>query len=87
MVWQDIAIAFLTFIFGYALIPQVYHGFKHKKGAIIIQTGMLTFIGLYILAFVYLTLGLYFATAMSLFTGTLWYLLLFQKLIYRTKTS
>ncbi|MAG07309.1 hypothetical protein CMI46_00640 [Candidatus Pacearchaeota archaeon] len=83
MVWQDTIIAILTFLFGYALIPQVYQGFKNKQGIIVIQTGFISFVGLYILAFVYLTLNLYFAAAMVLFTGTLWYLLLFQKILYR----
>ena len=83
MVWQDIVIAVLILLFGYALVPQVYEGFKKKQGVIVVQTGVITFVGMYSLAFVYLTLGLYFSALMALVTGTLWYLLLFQKILYQ----
>jgi hypothetical protein len=45
MVWQDYAITIVNIIFGYALIPQVYQGFKDKKGYINLQTGLLNTVG------------------------------------------
>jgi len=83
MIWQDYVVAITTILFGYALIPQVYYGFKKKKTTITIQTSTITFLGLYTLAVTFLTLGLYFSTFANLITGTLWAILLIQKLIYR----
>ncbi|HRZ86034.1 MAG TPA: hypothetical protein P5277_04630 [Candidatus Paceibacterota bacterium] len=85
MSWQDITISILTLLFGYALIPQVYHGFKIKKTTITIQTALITCLGLYILAITFLTLNFYFSFAMDLFTGTLWLVLLIQCIVYREK--
>jgi len=68
--------------FSYALIPQVYQGFKKKKALINTQTSAITSIGMLVLATIYLTLKLYFSVIVSELTAILWSLLLFQKLIY-----
>ena len=83
MMWQDIVITIANLMFTYALIPQVYHGFKTKKGAMIVQTALITTIGLYAMAIAFFSLGLIFSTIISLLNGTLWFLLLIQRLIYR----
>jgi len=83
MVWQDYIITIATILFGYALLPQVYHNFKIKKTTITVQTSTITFLGLYTLSIMFLTLNLYFSAAANLITGTLWAVLLMQKLIYR----
>ena len=83
MIWQDITITAVNIIFAYALIPQVYQGFKEKKGFINLQTGLLTALGMYTLAFVFFTLNLIFSTIMVIFVGTLWLSLLIQKIIYK----
>ncbi len=67
----------------YALLPQVYQGFKHKKGFINLQTSVITAIGMYAISYAYLTLKLYFSAFMGLITGTLWIILFFQKMIYK----
>ena len=83
MLWQDIVIPIVHVIFAYSLVYQVYHGFKHKKPAIAIQTALLTSLGLYTLAFVFITLSLYFSAISSFTVGTLWLILLFQTIIYK----
>ncbi len=81
--WQDIVISISTLLLGYALIPQVIEGFRKKKGLMNIQTAMITTLGLYTIAVMLLTLGLYFSFAMNFLTGTLWAILLIQKIIYK----
>ncbi len=81
--WQDTIITTIIILFSYALIPQAYQGFKEKKGLINIQTSLITSIGMYVLAFVYNTLNLTFSTIMSILAGTIWLVLLIQKLIYK----
>ncbi len=83
MVWQDIVMGIMNVIFSYALIPQIFHGFKSKKGLIEIQTSLISSIGLFILAFTVLTLKLYFAAGTTFLAGLLWSILLIQKLIYK----
>lgn len=83
MVWQDIVIAIANALFGYSLVYQVYIGFKEKKGFLTIQTSLLTTIGLYALSIAYLTLNLYLSTIIGFFNGTMWFLLLIQRLVYK----
>ena len=81
--WQDIFVAIANILFGYSLFYQVYHGFRKKKGFLTLQTSFLSTAGLYALAFVYFTLGLYISTIITLFNGTMWLLLLIQRVIYQ----
>jgi len=83
MVWQDIIVAIASILFGYSLLYQVYKGYKEKKGFLSIQTSLLTSIGLYALAFVYFTLGLFISTSITTFNGTMWLLLFIQRIIYK----
>jgi len=83
MIWQDIIITIANFLFAYALIPQLYRGFKTKRAAMVLQTAILTTIGLYATSLAFFTLSLYFSGTISLINGTLWAMLLIQKLIYR----
>ena len=83
MIWQDIVIAIINIVFGYSLVYQVYIGFKEKKGFLSLQTSLLTTIGLFVLAVIYLTLNLYISTLVTLITGIFWFLLLVQRLIYK----
>jgi hypothetical protein len=82
MVWQDILISLANIIFAYSLAYQVYIGFKEKKGALSIQTALLTFISLYVLSFAFITLNLFLSAIVSAFNGTMWALLLMQRLTY-----
>ncbi len=81
--WQDYIITLSVLAFSYALIPQIYQGFKKKKGYINLQTSAITAIGMYVLTFTYFTLELYFSTIMVFITGTLWGVLFIQKILYK----
>jgi len=82
MLWQDIVIAIACIIFSVSLIPQIYQGFKEKKGHIAYATSVPTFIGLFAITYTYFTLGLVFSGVISFITGALWLTLFIQKLIY-----
>ncbi len=70
-------------ILSYALIPQISHGFKRKKGFVTFQTALISSLALYLLAFTIFTLKLYFSAATTFLAATLWSILLIQKLIYK----
>tara|TARA_Y100000296_G_scaffold81603_1_gene109153 strand:+ start:729 stop:980 length:252 start_codon:yes stop_codon:yes gene_type:complete len=83
MTWQDIVITITIIAFGYALIPQVYQGFKQKKGFINLQTSGITALGMYVITFVYFTLKLYFSTIVVFITAVFWTILFAQKIVYK----
>jgi hypothetical protein len=68
---------------GYALIPQIYKGFKSRKNYITVQTGIITTIALYIMGTTFLTLKLYLSSGITLFNAILWMILLIQSIIYK----
>lgn len=81
MVWQDIVITICIIASSYALVPQIYQGFKQKKGFINIQTSSITSVALYIISFSYMTLKLYFSSAMTLTAAVLWTILFSKKCV------
>ena len=83
MIWQDIAITIANVLIGYALIPQVYKGFKSKRNHIAFQTGIITTLALYIMGIAFLTLKLYFSSGIMLFNATMWMILFVQSIIYK----
>lgn len=83
MTWHDTIITICIIFFSYALVPQIYQGFKQKKGFINLQTSLITFIGMYVLAFTYFKLDLIFSTIMAMIAGTLWLILFIQKINYK----
>lgn len=83
MLWQDLVITVACVVFSVSLLPQVYHGFKEKIGPITYGTSVPTFLGCYVMAFVYFTLALYFSAVTTFVTGTLWLILLIQRIIYK----
>jgi len=85
MVWQDIAITIATIVFSCALIPQVYKGFKEKRGVIALQTALLTTLGLYTIAISFAALNLMFSALANTINGTLWAILLLQGVIWPDK--
>ena len=68
---------------SYALIPQVYQGFKVKKSLITIQTSLITTIAIYSMTIAFFSLGLYFSAIMDFIIGTLWLIIFIQGIIYR----
>lgn len=85
MIWQDLVLTIVNIVFSISLIPQVIHGFKEKKGLITLPTSIPTFIGLYVIGGTYLTMNLFFSSVMAFATGTLWFILFIQRLIYKEK--
>lgn len=83
MAWQDFLITFIIICFSYALVPQIYRGFKEKKGLIDFQTSLITSLGMYGLSLIYLTMELYFSSIIAYITGILWTILFTQKIIYK----
>jgi uncharacterized protein with PQ loop repeat len=81
--WQDIVLMIVSILLSYALIPQVIKGFKSKRRLISIETSIITFLGLYVASYIYLTLNLYFTTIVTFITGTLWLILFIQSIIYK----
>ena len=85
MIWQDYVMSGVMVLLSYALIPQILRGFKHKKCDISLHTSTISFLGLYVLAFSYFTLELYFSTAVTSITATFWLILFIQGKIYSKK--
>jgi hypothetical protein len=81
--WQDIAITILSICFVIALIPQISNGFKTKKSTVSKLTALITFVGAYIMAFVFFTLELYSSTIVQSIAGTFWFIIFIQSIIYR----
>ena len=82
MIWQDMVITLVYVVFTMALVPQVYEGFRLRKGVISNATSIPTFVGLFVITYAFYTLGLYFSTIMSIVTGVLWLILFIQRLMY-----
>lgn len=87
MIIQDLVIALCIIGLAYALIPQVYHGFKYRKGTITYQTGLITWILLWIMSFFLMKAGLRFSGAMNIVIGILWMLLVIQRKLYGLKSE
>jgi hypothetical protein len=83
MIWQDIVVAIANILFGYSLIFQVAKGFQEKKGFIAFQTSFFTMIGLYAVTVVYFSFNLFISSVVSFFNGSMWLLLLVQRLTYK----
>jgi uncharacterized protein with PQ loop repeat len=83
--WQDIALASVSIILAYALVPQVVQGFKTKKKTVSTQTAVIAFVGMFIVTSLYLIMGLYFASAVAFVTGILWLIIFLQGIAYKKK--
>ena len=83
MIWQDIVVTIANLLFAYSLVYQVYYGFKKKKGLLTLTTSLLTVIGLYAISIAFFTLALYFSAISTTINGTLWLILLIQRLVYK----
>tara|TARA_Y100000034_G_C6662987_1_gene290749 strand:+ start:134 stop:409 length:276 start_codon:yes stop_codon:yes gene_type:complete len=81
--WQDYVNTAAIVGFNYALIPQIYGGFKNKVGSIKIQTAAITTVGMAALTVTNHTLDLTYSSVMCGIGSTLWGTLLFQSLKYK----
>ena len=83
MVWQDIAMTIANSAFAVCLIPQVYNGFREKRGFITLATSGPTFIGLFAISMSLYSLNLIFSAVTAALAGTLWLILFIQRIIYK----
>jgi hypothetical protein len=83
MIWQDFALTAVSIVFMISLVPQVYLGFKKKIGTITRTTSIPTFLGLFFISGVYITLELYLSAIIGFFVGLLWFALFIQRIIYK----
>jgi CHASE2 domain-containing sensor protein len=79
MSWQDLAITTIAFLAGMMLIPQLLD--IVNRGAVVnFFTASLTSIILFILSYVFATLGLWFSVIAQSFVATAWLLLAYYSL-------
>jgi hypothetical protein len=79
MSWQDLAITTIAFLAGMMLIPQLLD--IVNRGAVVnFFTASLTSIILFILSYVFATLGLWFSVIAQSFVATVWLLLAYHSL-------
>jgi hypothetical protein len=83
MAWQDLVITLVSFVISFSLIPQVTHGFRTKKGDVLLQSSVPIALCLTILAYTYLTLDLFLSSISGFITAGLWYILVFQRIRYK----
>lgn len=83
MMWQDIVVTIVSLTFVYAMIPQIIYGFKKKEGVITYQFSVLNIFAMVALIIAYYSLGLVFATAISVVILLGWTTLFIQKIIYK----
>jgi hypothetical protein len=81
--WQDIAIAVISIFFNIALAPQIIYSFKTKRKTVAYSTALVTTIGVFISAFIYFTLHLYFTVVTSFISGILWFIIFIQSAKYK----
>jgi hypothetical protein len=68
---------------GYALIPQIYQNFRHKKSLMNIQTSFLTTLAVLTVAVMFFTINLLLSALVTLIIGFLWLTILLQGIFYR----
>lgn len=83
MSWQDIVITIANLIFTFSLGTQVWHGYRTKKGYVLLLSSGLTSLGLYAICVAFISLALYFSVVVSFINATLWLILFIQRIIYR----
>ena len=72
--WQDYAIAIVSVLFGFILLPQLKDTWRGKT-ILNLYTASLTTIGLYILGITFYTLHMWVSFGAEFFSGTVWFLL------------
>jgi len=82
MVWQDIALSIASIIFAYSIIPQIFYGFKTKKGLISLQLSILSVVGMAAVTIAYFSLNLYFSGILSIIVTLSWAVLTYQRIAY-----
>lgn len=83
MIWQDIVLGVCYILLAYALVPEVINNHKKKKPSVTYQTSIITFVCLYVVTAIFLSLKLYFSALIDFFIATLWLILFLQRLVYK----
>jgi hypothetical protein len=81
--WQDYVLTAASISFSYALIPQVWYGYKNKIKTITNQTGIITTAGLTAMAATLYTLDLDLSTITTATAAGLWGTLTLQSFKYK----
>lgn len=71
MSWQDILISIGTLIFLISLLPTLFN----RNAKVPLLTSVPTFIILFLFAYTFFTLELYFTMIADILTGTVWLLI------------
>jgi hypothetical protein len=80
---QDLIIFVSNIVISFSLIPQVWYGFKEKKGPVRYVTSIPYGLSLYAIAGSYMSLGgLPLSAGITGITATLWIMLVIQRWIY-----
>ena len=72
--WQDYAIAIVSVLFGFILLPQLKDTWRGTT-ILNLYTASLTTIGLYALGITFYTLHMWVSFGAEFFSGTVWFLL------------
>lgn len=73
-IWQDIVISLVGLMFGVILFPQLKDVWRGKT-ILNLYSASLTTLGLFILAFTFATMNLWFSFVADFFSATVWFLL------------
>jgi hypothetical protein len=81
---QDILISITAILFSYSLIPTIFKIIKNSylSNSLSWQTVIITTIGLFIIAFSMLSLGLLFSFITNIITAVCWLIILILKIRY-----
>jgi len=74
--------AVCTVGFAYAIAVQVVHGFRQRVASVTYQTGIITWLGLWVVAGCMYSIGLWYVPMASVLTGGLWLCLVVQRYVY-----
>jgi len=79
--WQDIPLSLVSILFSVFLIPMIFDSLRGR--VVNMWSALATSIGLYSTSTIYLSLGLFFATATTAMSATVWLILLMLAVKYR----
>ena len=83
--WQDYAIAIVSVLFGFILLPQLRDTWRGKT-ILNLYTASLTTIGLYVLGITFYRLHMWVSFGAEFFSGTVWFLLFLFSFRNKKKT-
>ena len=82
MIWEDFVFTTAGILFSYSLIPQTYYGWKNKVKTVAKQTGIITTLGLILVAVAGISLGLVWSPMVTFVSALLWLIITYQSFKY-----